>query len=185
MKALGILLIVVLAVFLYILLRFILKRIFLWVCLKRFAKKHNFQCKIAFTCLLPSNRTGTVQIESAHTIYQINLFGLLRKHCEIHFWNTQEYSVEWYFSRYGLVGSTPIGQTNAKRRRSLGNRDWGSSISDKEVVPVLLIDPANAPVRLTQTQVNHLVDLRVGEKIENILFADRDFLFRFIENREK
>ena len=185
MKTLGILLIVALAVFLYVLLRFILKRIFLWISLKRFAKKHYFQCKIGLTCLLPSNRTGTVQIETGNTVYNIKLFGLLRKHCEIHFWNLQEYSMEWYFSLRGFDWHRPIGQTNYTRRRSLGNRDWLAVTSDKEVVSVLLIAPANAPVRLTQTQVNHLVYLRVGEKIENVLFADRDFLLRFIENREK
>ena len=185
MKAVGILIVIALAMLAYILLRFVIKRVWLLVSVQKFAKKHGFGCKTPLSCLLPSNSIGTVEIESANTVYTVKLFGLLRKHCEIHFWNLREYSVEWYFSRHGLVGSPHIGQTNANRHRSLGNADWVAVAGKKEVVPILLISPANAPVRLTQTRIIHLEDLRAGDKIGDVIFADMDYLFRFIENREK
>lgn len=185
MKILFGLLIFAFVVFVYMLLRFFIKRVSLRKALKKFAKQHNYTYKISFRNLLPGNNTNRlVEVETANTIYRIKLFGLLRKHCEIHFWDSRNYSTAWHFNRYSLVGSAPIGVSGTCRRKNLGADTWTETES-KNVVPVLLIDPPNAPVRLTQTHVNHLVDLRAGEKIENVLFADRDFLFRFIEKQEK
>lgn len=184
MKALQILILIALAITVYVFLRFVVKRIWLFAVLRKFSKKHGYVCKIPLSCLLPNNRSKClVQIETENAIYSIKLFGLLRKHCEIHFWSLEEYSAEWYLMRTGFVGAAPIGQVGA-RRRSLGNENWTAN-SEKEVIPVLLISPANAPVRLTQTKVNHLEYLRAGERIENAVFADWDYLWRFIENREK
>lgn len=184
MKALQILIAIALAITVYVFLRFITKRIWLFATLRRFAKKHGYVCKIPLPCLLPNNRSKSlVQIETQNAIYSIKLFGLLRKHCDIHFWSSQEYSATQYFTRAEYVGGTPIGQTGGRRRR-FGNGNWAAS-SEKEVIPVLLISPANAPVRLTQTKVNHLEDLRAGDMIGDALFADWDYLWRFIENREK
>ena len=185
MKSLKILLIIALVFLLYIGLRFFVKRIRAIITLKKFCKKHNYSCKISPHCMLPLNSTAClVQIETDTAIYPIKLFGLLRKHCEIHFWNLQEYSVEWYFSRYGLVGSTPIGLTNTKRRRSLGNSSWTAVPIEKTTIPILLIAPAQAPVRLTKTDVTRFVDLRAGEKVDDVLFADLDFLLRYIAKNE-
>ena len=185
MKSVFLLLAIALTVLVYIFLRFIINRISLWAALKRFAKKHNFRCKVDLLCLFPRNKTSRfVQIETGSTVYAIKLFGLLRKHCEIHFWSQQEYAVEWYFSRYGLINEPYIGQTNKKRRRELGS--WDCSIATgKEVVPVLLIAPANAPVRLTHTDGNCCEHLRAGDRIDGVLFADRDYLFRYIVGQEK
>ncbi len=185
MKSVFGVLAIALAVLLYRFLRFMAKRIFLWMALKQFAKKHNYVCKVDHLCLLPSNKTSRfVQIETGSTVYVIKLFGLLRKHCEIHFWSQQEYAVEWYFSRNGLINEPYIGQTNKKRRRELGS--WDCSIAtDKAVIPVLLIAPANAPVRLTHTDGNCCEHLRAGDRIDGVLFADRDYLFRYIVGQEK
>lgn len=184
MKAIQILIAIALAVIGYLILRFIIKRIWLFSVLRKFAKKHGYSCKTPLPCLFPNNREKSlVQIETDNTIYAVKLFGLLRKHCEIHFWNLGKYSVVHYLMRASFVAAAPIGQVGAKRR-SLGNGNWPIS-SEKEVVPVLLISPAHAPVRLTRTNVNHLVDLRAGDMIGDILFADWDYLLRFIENREK
>ena len=184
MKVIQILIAIALAVVAYISIRFVFKRIWLFAVLQRFSKKHGYTCKMPIACLLPTNRNNQlVLIETANRVYSIKLFGLLRKHCEIHFWSLEEYSVEWYFSRYGLLGTPYIGQTGA-RRRSLGNRDW-DVVSEKEITSLLLISPAHAPVRLTRMDVNHLVNLRAGEKIENTVFADLDYLLRFIEKREQ
>lgn len=184
MKVLQFLFAIALAITIYLFLRFILKRIWLFAILRKFSKKHGYTCKIPLSCLLPYNRNKRlVQLETGSTVYSVKLFGLLRKHCEIHFWSMEEYSAEWYLMRSGFVGAAPIGQVSA-RRRSLGNENWAVS-SEKEVVPVLLISPAHAPVRLTQTKVNHLEYLRAGDKIVDAIFADLDYLLRFIENREK
>lgn len=184
MKAVLILVCIALAITLYLLLRFIVKRIWLFSVLRKFAKQHGYNLNFPLSCLLPNNRNNDiVKIETENTVYCVKLFGLLRKHCDIHFWSSQEYSATQYFSRSEYVGGTPIGQ-NGARRRSLGNGNWALS-SEKVIIPVLLISPANAPVRLSQTKVNHFEYLRAGEKIEDVLFADLDFLLRLIENREK
>ena len=184
MKAVLILMGITLAITLYLFLRFIVKRVWQFSVLRKFAKQYDYNVIFPLSCLLPNNRNKhIVQLETDSTLYAIKLFGLLRKHCDIHFWSSQEYSATQYFSRAEYVGGTPIGQTGA-RRRSLGNGNWAVS-SEKEVIPVLLISPANAPVRLTQTKVNHFEYLRAGERIENAVFADWDYLWRFIENREK
>lgn len=182
MKVVQFIIAIALVLMIYILLRFICKRLCLWCALKKFAKGHNYILKMPFSCLLPINSNNRfIQIKTNSTVYNIKPFGLLRKHCEIHFWNTQEYSIEWYFSRAGYVGTTPIGQTNNCPHRSLGKADWVAA----DGVPVLLISPANAPVRLTQTKVNHLVELRAGDKIGDAVFADSDYLFRYIKKQEK
>jgi len=183
MKAIQILIGIALVVALYLFLRFLVKRLWLFAVLRRFAKKHGYICKMPLSCLWPSNRNDCiVQLETGNTLYAIKLFGLLRKHCEIHFWNLEEYSVVHFLMRSSFVAAKPIGLIGTKRR-SLGNGNWAVS-SEKEVIPVLLISPAQAPVRLTQTMVNHLEHLRAGERIENAVFADLDYLLRFIENRE-
>ena len=184
MKAVQILIAIALVVMVYIVLRFVVKRIWLFAVLRKFAKKHGYICKIPLSCLWPSNRNDRiVQLETGSTFYAVKLFGLLRKHCEIHFWSLAEYSVVQFLMRSSFVAAEPLGLIGAKRR-SLGKGNWAVS-SEKEVIPVLLISPAQAPVRLTQTMVNHLEHLRAGERIENAVFADLDYLLRFIENREK
>lgn len=183
MKVIQILIVIALAVTVLILLRFIVKRIWLFAVLRKFAKKHGYTCKIPLSCLWPNNSNSSiVQLETGNTLYAIKLFGLLRKHCEIHFWNLEKYSVVHYLMRASFVAAVPIGQVGAKLR-SLGNGNWAVN-SEKEVVSVLLISPAHAPVRLTRTDVNHLVDLRAGDRIGDTVFADLDYLLRFIENRE-
>ena len=180
MKAVQILIAIVLAAIAYLLLRFIIKRLWLFSSLKKFAKKHNFTCTIPLAVLLPINSSNRyVQITTTKSVYNIKLFGLLRKHCEIHFWNTQEYSVAWYFMRTEFTGTTPI-CLSATHRRSLGKPDWLTA----DGVPILLISPAQAPVRLTKTDVNHFTRLRAGEKICDAIFADLDYLFRYIEKQE-
>ena len=183
MKTIQILTVIVLTITVYVFLRFVIKRVRLFAVLRKFSNKHGYACKTPLSGLLPNNRSKhLVQIETGSTVYSVKLFGLLRKHCDIHFWSSQEYSATQYFTRAEYIGGTPIGLTNA-RRRKLGNGNRKAH-SKKEVIPVLLISPANAPVRLTCTNVNHLEDLRAGEKIEDVLFADLDYLMRFIENRE-
>jgi len=185
MKSIQILFGIAAAVTLYIFLRFIVKRIWLFMTLRRFAKKHSYICKMPLSCLLPNNRNRQlVLIESEQSIYAIKLFGLLRKHCHIHFWSRKEYSIEWYFSRHGMdFQKTPHALLAGARRRSLGSADWPVS-SEKEVIPLFLISPAHAPVKLTKT-AKHGELLYAGEKIEDVLFADLDYLVRFIENRER
>lgn len=182
MKTPQILITIIFAVIMWIFLRFIVKRFWLYLTIKRFAKEHNYIWKMPISCLFPINSGNEfAQLKTDKNIYNIKLFGLLRKHCEIHFWNTQEYSTDWYLMRSGFVAATPIGQTNARRRRSFGKADWQTADGG---VPILLISPANAPVRLTQTNVNHLATLRAGDKIGDAIFADLDFLLRYIEKQE-
>ena len=181
MKIISILTIIAMITFIFLLLRFIIKRLWLFHQLRRFAKEHNYTCTIPRSCLLPNNRNRHyVQIRTPNTVYNIKLFGLLRKNCEIHFWSATEYSTYWYSLRTEFAGATPICQANQHPLRSLGKADWLTANG----VPILLISPTHTPVRLTKTDVNHFVNLRIGEKIGDAIFADLDYLFRHIENRE-
>ena len=165
--------------YLYITLRFVLKRTKLLHHIKRFAKEHHLQCDISVSAFLkPSNRCGTaVCLKTDKACYNIRLFGLLRKNCAVHFWNKEMYSVEKFIPRM-LLYDTPLGHRPVKRRR-LGKWD----INANTEIPVLLYSSADSPLRIMQTQVNHIERLMAGDMIEDILFVDIDFLFRYIENR--
>jgi len=190
MKSIIILLQLAIVIFLLVLLRFLLQRIRLYFQLNRFAKKYGFCCQIlkkAFYLPLNSIKGNTVTLETDSCIYDIKVFGLLRKHCEIHFWGVTEYSMEWYFSRYGLDHKPYqfIGMTNEKKRRPIGA--FGNNAetqSTKKHTSVLLLSPTHAPVRLTYRKENHLERLHAGDMIENAIFADLDYLFMYICKQE-
>ena len=163
----------------YILLRFAIKRLKLVWEIKHFAKVNGIQYKITIPAFLfPGNRYGTaVLLKTAKSTYNIRLFGLLRKNCAVHFWNKEMYSIEKFIPRMSLV-DTPLAYRPV-RRRKLGKWNTGT----KEEIPVLLYSSANSPIHITQTQINHIERLLVGDMIGDVLFADTDFLFRYIYNR--
>lgn len=165
--------------YLYITLRFVLKRTKLLHHIKRFAKEHHLQCEISVSAFLkPSNRCGTaVYIRKGDTCYNIRLFGLLRKNCAVHFWNKEMYSVEKFIPKM-LLYDTPLGHRPVKRRK-LGKWD----INANTEIPVLLYSSADSPLRIMQTKVNHIERLIAGDMLDGVLFADWDFLFRYIERR--
>lgn len=173
-------LVVLLALYyVYVLLRFVFLRIKLLLEIKRFAKENGIEYKIIVPAfLIPSNRYGTAMLlKTAKATYNIRLFGLLRKNCAVHFWNKEMYSVEKFIPRMSL-NDTPLGHRPVKRRK-LGKWD----INANTEIPVLLCSSANSPLRIMQTKVNHIERLLVGDMIEDVLFADSDFLFRYIANR--
>ena len=165
--------------FSYSLFRFVFKRARLLHQVKCFAKEHSIECIVTTPAFLfPSNRYGTaVLLRTEKATYNIRLFGLLRKNCAVHFWSKEQYSVEKFIPRMSLV-DIPLGHRPV-RRRELGKWD----ISANTEIPVLLYSPANSPIHITQTKVNHVERLITGDMIEDILFVDSDFLFRYIENR--
>lgn len=179
MKLLLFLLLLFVLHFLYIFVRFILKRTKLLYQVKRFAKEHSIECIVTTPAFLfPSNRYGTaLLLKTEKATYNIRLFGLLRKNCAVHFWNKEMYSIEKFIPRMSLV-DTPLGHRPI-RRRKLGKWD----INANAEIPVLLYASANSPIHITQTQVNRIERLMAGDTIEDVLFADRDFLFRYIANR--
>ena len=165
--------------YVYIFLRFVIYRVIVLLKVKQFVKIHNIECLITLSAFLfPSNRLNTaILLKTDKSIYNIRLFGLLRKNCAVHFWNKEMYSVEKFIPRMSLA-DTPLGHRPV-RRRELGKWD----ISANTEIPVLLYSPANSPIHITQTKVNHVERLIAGDMIEDILFVDIDFLFRYIENR--
>ena len=162
------------------LVQFFFLRIKLLLKIKKFAQDNALDCKIKTReFLTPSNHCGTaVLLKTSKNTYNIRLFGLLRKNCAVHFWNKRMYSVEKYIPRMSLVEKIPLGH-RAVRRRRLGQWDIGS---DTEI-PVLLCSPTKSLIRITQTNVNHIERLLAGDMIEDVLFADSDFLLRYIANR--
>ena len=84
---------------------------------------------------------------------------------------------EKFIPKMSLV-DTPLGHRPV-RRRMLGKWD----INANTEIPVLLYASVDSPLRIMQTKVNHIERLLVGDMIEDVLFVDRDFLFRYIANR--
>jgi len=179
MKLFLYLLLILALYYTYITLRFAFKRILLLYKIKHFAKVNGIVYKIRTSAFLfPSNRLGTaVILKTNNETYNIRLFGLLRKNCAVHFWNKEMYSMEKFIPKM-LLYDTPLGHRPVKRRK-LGKWD----INANTEIPVLLYSSADSPLRIMQTQVNHIERLIAGDMIEDILFVDSDFLFRYIENR--
>ena len=177
MKLLWYLLLILVLYYMYITLCFVLKRILLLYKIKQFAKVNNIEYKITMPAFLfPSNRYGTaLLLKTEKATYNIRLFGLLRKNCGVHFWGKSSYSVEKYIPKMLVYGERHPG-----RRRNLGK--W--NISSDTDISILLYSSANSPIYITQTLVNHISPLRAGDRIEDVILADTDFLFRYIEKCE-
>jgi hypothetical protein len=93
MKLLWYLLLILALYYIYISLRFAIKRILLLHKIKRFAKENRIDYKFSTSAFfVPSNRHGTaVILKTNNAIYNIRLFGLLRKNCAVHFWSKEQY----------------------------------------------------------------------------------------------
>ena len=87
------------------------------------------------------------------------------------------YSVEKFIPKM-LLYDTPLGHRPV-RRRKLGEWD----INAHTEIPVLLYSSADSPLRIMQTKVNHIERLIAGDMLDGVLFADWDYLFRYIEGR--
>lgn len=180
----------IIIIFLWIFLRFAIKRSLLIVRLAKLAKELNCTFKIiSHTFLFPFNSLDNYDflIETKSTVYRIKLLGLLRKYCDIHFWNWQEYSVCKYYSYKEFVDAKPLSQRNA-RIRHLGklNCQKDNHGSDyKQEVAIYLLSPANKLLRLTQTVGTTTVSIAPGDKIGNVLFMDREYLWWYLKNDGK
>jgi len=191
MKSAIIILLFALVLCLYFFLRFIIRRMYLLISLRKFAKKYDYQLKInLWNCLLPLNgsSSSSIVIETNSSVYDIKLFGFFLKNREVHFRNTKEYSTRWIMPREGLSEKT--NEICANPLKSLGSFDdaiYIDSPVQKERIPVLLHSPDSfAILRCTHLLSNRIVRLNVGGKIagSDLLFADSDFLFRYISKRE-
>ena len=191
MKSAIIILLCVLVLWLFFFLRFIVRRMCLLVSLRKFVKKYDYQLKRnLWNCLLPLNSSSktSVVIETNNSIYDIKLFGFFLKNREVHFRNTKEYSTRWIMPREHPAEN--MNEVCANPLKSLGSFDdaiYMDSSVQKERIPVLLHSPDSfAILRCTHLLSNRIVRLNVGEKIagSDLLFADRDFLFRHISKRE-
>lgn len=191
MKSAIIILMFAFVLYLYYFLRFIVRRMCLLISLRKFAKKYDYQLKInLWNCLLPFNGSSSsaVVIETDHSIYDMKLFGFLLKNREVHFRSTKEYSTRWIMPRERR--SENANEICANPLKSLGRFDDAFYIDaslQKERIPVLLHSPDSfAFLRCTHLLANRIVRLSVGEKIagSDLLFVDKDFLFRYISKRE-
>ncbi len=192
MKTAIIILLFALVLWLYFFLRFIIRRICLLISLRKFAKKYDYQLKRnLWNCLLPLNGSSrsSIVIETNRSIYDIKLFGFFLKNREVHFRNTKEYSARWYLMAKGFSARANINEICANSLKSLGSFDdaiYIDSSVQKERIPVLLLSPAYELLRRTHLLANRIVRFNVGDKIagSDLLFADSDFLFRYICKRE-
>jgi len=191
MKSAIIILLFALVLWLYFFLRFIIRRMCLLISLRKFTKKYDYQLKRnLWNCLLPLNGSSksSIVIGTNRSIYDIKLFGFFLKNREVHFRNTKEYSTRWIMPKEGLSEKT--NEICANQLKSLGSFDdaiYIDSSVQKVRIPVLLHSPDSfAHLRRTHLLSNRIVRLHVGEKIadSDLLFADSDFLFRYISKKE-
>ena len=175
--------IVFLLFFLY--LRFVLKRLRLLLSLKKAAKQVG--AKLTLTTArfwLPTNRSkqSEIIIDGSDVVYSIKVIGLFQKFCDLHFWNPREYATRKYLLRFQIDQSTPLGSKDTRHKRL--DVDFTAGLPEnarrKHVISFYLLSPANSPIHITKNDGNQIVDLEPGKKIDNIIFADREYLYQYI-----
>ena len=176
--------------FMFLVFRFAIKRIHLLVCLRNFASKHKFNFKLGgFSYFLPTNKSNNsfLTIETLHAIYHIKMFGVMRKHCEIHLWNTDQYSVRKFFFKMEFLHSSPLGSSHSFKRHmsKVTFKPPINNAKHKPIISILLFFPTLRLMRITYTVQNTINTISPGDKFEGVILADKQYLLWYILNREK
>lgn len=166
-------------------LRFFFKRLRLLLSLKKAAKRAGVKITLGESMFwLPTNRCKRCElfVTGDNFVYCIKVIGLFQKYCDLHFWNSREYGTRKYLLRFQIDQATPLG-TKDTRHKQL-NVDFSAGLPEnareKQMIYFYLLSPTNYPIHVTQNDGNMIVDLEPGSKIDNILFADREYLYQYI-----
>ena len=177
--------IIVVALLALLYLRFYFKRLRLFLSLKKAAKRVG--SKIILTTgkfWLPTNRCkqSELLIIGSDFVYSVKVIGLFQKFCDLHFWNPREYATRKYLLKFQIDQSTPLGSKDARHKRLDVDFAVGlpENASNKPMFRFYLLSPANSPIHLTKNDGNQIVDLEPGGKIDDIIFADREYLYQYI-----
>ena len=169
-------------VFLY--LRFFFKRLRLLNYLKKASKQAD--SKLTLTCFqfwLPTNRCkrSEILIECEDAIYSVKVLGLFQRYCDLHFWNAQEYATRKYLLRFEIEQASPLGSKGGRHKRL--DVDFESHLPEtakgKPIIRFFVLSPANSPIRITKHDGNTIVDLEPAGKVDNVIFADREYLYQY------
>jgi len=169
-------------VFLY--LRFFFKRLRLLLSLKKAAK--DAEVKLTLTTpmfWLPTNRCkhSELVVTGHHYTYSIKVLGLFHKYCDLHFWNPREYATRKFLFHWQIAQAAPLGKTTAHRKCL--DIDFSKGLpfdASSNIIPFYLLSPTSSPIHITKNDVNVIVDLAPGDKIDNVIFADREYLYQYI-----
>lgn len=174
--------VIILLILLY--LRFYFKRVRLFRSLKKAAKRAG--SKIILTTgkfWLPTNRSNRseILIIGNDVVYSIKVLGLFQKFCDLHFWSPKEYATRKYLLKFQIGQAAPLGAKDVRRKQL--NIDFSKDIpaesQGKRLIPFYLLSPANSPIRVSTNDGNQIVDLEPGKKIDNVIFADREYLYQY------
>ena len=179
MKAFAII-VIFLFIFLYV--RFFLKRLRLFLSLRNAARRAG--AKITLTTAifwLPTNRSKRCEllVTGSDFVYCIKVIGLFQRYCDLHFWNPREYATRKYLLRFQIDQATPLGVKGVRHKRL--DIDFSAGCSEgRQTVCFYLLSPSNYPIHLTKSDGNVIVDIEPGSKIDNIIFTDREYLYQYI-----
>ena len=165
-------------------LRFFFKRLRLLISLKRATKE--IDAKLILTTpmfWLPTNRCkqSEILVIGHNYAYSIKVLGLYLKYCDLHFWNAKEYATHKYLFHWEIAQATRLGKRNVRRKRL--SIDFTKALPEDfvgKVYPFYLLSPTNSPIHITKTDAAVIVDITPGDKIDDIIFADREYLYQHI-----
>lgn len=176
----------ILILFLY--LRFVCKRLRLLFSLRKAAKHADAKISLVTpTFWFPTNRRKCCEliVTGDDFIYSIKVIGLFQKYCDLHFWSSREYGTRKYLLRFQIDQSTPLGSKDTRHKHL--DIDFSVGMPEdtigKQVLRFYLLSPTNFPIHITKNDGNMIVDLLPGNKIDNIIFADREYLYQYIALR--
>lgn len=174
---------IIFVVFLY--LRFFFKRLRLFCSVRKAAKQADATLRLTTPMFwFPTNRCkrSELLVESNDAVYTIKVIGLFQRFCDLHFWNCQEYATRKYLFHWQISQAAPLGSKNTRHKRL--DIDFSSGLlevaGDKQHICFYLLSPANSPIKITKNNGNSIVNLEPGDKIDHIIFADREYLYQYI-----
>lgn len=172
-----------LIIFLYI--RFFFKRLRLLRYLKKAAKQAGSKLTLTSSMFwLPTNRCrrSEILVECPDAIYSVKVLGLFQRYCDLHFWNAKEYATRKYLLRFEIEQASPLGAKGGRRKHL--NVDFEShlpaTVKGKPIIRFFVLSPANSPIRISKHDGNTIVDLEPAGKVDNVIFADREYLYQYI-----
>jgi len=175
----GMLLILILCI------RYIFKRVRLIRSLKSAAKRAGARIRLTTpTIWLPTNRYKRCEfiVECSDAVYSIKVIGLFQKYCDLHFWNSHEYATRKYLFHWQIDQATPLGSKDTRHKRL--DIDFEANMPEdcagKQHIRFYLLYPTNSPIKITRNEKNLIVDLEPSDKIDDVIFADREYLIQYI-----
>ncbi len=164
----------VLAIFVLTALVFYFKRTALYVSLKKKAKKSDLKLKtnFSFWFLFNFKKTADFSMTGNDKSYKVKILNVFKKCSEIHFFNSREYALCNYWSWREVTSQKPLAQRDITHRilTSINPEN------DENVIPIILLSSRKPLIKATKTIENEICEISFGDKIENTVFANLDYI---------